>query len=114
MDTNTQSEGEYVAALTERDRDIYSRGYSAGILARSHIDFGPIPLFDPRTQRNCDRAPRCLVPTPMTPTQLHLHHRHRCVPTDADCDHDNIALYPRRRPRRATRTSNAVANPTRP
>ena len=43
MDTNTETEGQYVASLSERDRDIYSRGYNTGILARSRIDFGPVP-----------------------------------------------------------------------
>lgn len=61
MDTDT--EGEYVAALTERDREIYRRGYNIGLLARSRIDFGSedIPTGDPRTQRgdNADGACNC-------------------------------------------------------
>ena len=52
METDTEAEGEYVAALTERDRKIYNRGYSAGILARSSIDFGPVPNCDHRTYRD--------------------------------------------------------------
>ena len=70
MDTNTATEGEYFARLTERERDIYSRGHNTGLLARGRINFGPIPLFDPRTHRGADAATDGYI--------------------DADCDHDNI------------------------
>ena len=90
MDPNTQTEGEYVAALTERERDIYSRGHNTGLLARGRISFGPIPLFDPRT--HTDAA-----------TDGY---------TDADCDHDNIRCthVDARTERRRQELSAAVAN----
>ena len=49
MDTNVETEGEYVAALTERDREIYNRAYNVGILARSRIFFDAGADDDPRT-----------------------------------------------------------------
>ena len=101
-----------------RDRDIYSRGYSAGILARSHIDFGPIPLFDPRThpdriQRR--RAGPDAAHQPQTYTDTDCDHNNiRYTPdyrADPHCDHDNIACTLRRRPRRP-RESNASPKPS--
>ena len=48
------TEGEYVAALTERERDIYSRGYNTGILARGRINFGTVN-HPPRCPQNLSR-----------------------------------------------------------
>ena len=63
MDTNTdtETEGEYVAALTERDREIYNRGYTTGILARGLIHFGAGTFLssDPRTHRGADHDAGC-------------------------------------------------------
>ena len=94
MDPNTGTEGEYVAALTERERDIYSRGHNTGLLARGRISFGPIPLFDPRTYRGPDAATDgepTATPTPTATTTT------SAVPTSTPAPSDGDKNSPRSR-----------------
>ena len=66
---NTETEREYVRqASTERDRDIYSRGYNTGILARSRVNVSEPEPSSPVAPEPTTETPTATTTTSAVPT----------------------------------------------